>query len=61
LWRQLRQDPGTRQIPILLYSSSSRWQTMAEAVASTAQVDAFLPRPFTTDTLVDAAQRLARA
>jgi CheY-like chemotaxis protein len=61
LWQQLRQDPGTSQIPILIYASSSRWQTVAETAATNAQVDAFLPRPFTTDTLVDAAQRIARA
>jgi len=60
LWQQLRQDPGTSDIPILLYASSSRWQCVAEAAATNAQVDAFLPRPFTTDALVDAAQRLAR-
>jgi CheY-like chemotaxis protein len=61
LWQQLRQDPGTSEIPILLYASSSRWQTVAEAAATDSPVSAFLPRPFTTDALVDAAQRLARA
>jgi CheY-like chemotaxis protein len=61
LWRQLRQDPGTRRIPILLYSSSRNWEPLAEAVASDQQVDALLPRPFDTEALLDAAGRLARA
>jgi CheY-like chemotaxis protein len=61
MWRQLRQDPDTRHIPILLYSSSGHWQAVAEAVASDRQVDALLPRPFDTAALVDAAGRLARA
>jgi CheY-like chemotaxis protein len=57
LWSQLRQDPETHDIPVLLYSSSQRWQRVAELAG--AQMDGFLPRPFTTETLIDAAQRAA--
>lgn len=56
LWRQLRDAPETRHIPILLYSSSNRWQTVAELAG--ASVDGFLPRPFTADTMLSVAQRL---
>jgi CheY-like chemotaxis protein len=56
LWRQLRDAPETCHIPILLYSSSSRWQTVAELAGAT--VDGFLPRPFTPDTMLCAVQRL---
>jgi CheY-like chemotaxis protein len=58
LWQQLRQDPRTQHIPILLYSSSSRWQTVAEMAGS--QVDGFIPRPFSPDSLVNAARSVAR-
>jgi CheY-like chemotaxis protein len=55
LWSQLRKDPGTRHIPVLLYSSSRRWQRVAELAG--AELDGFVPRPFTTDALLDAAYR----
>jgi len=56
LWRQLRDAPETSHIPILLYSSSNHWQTVAELAGAT--VDGFLPRPFTADVMLDVAQQL---
>ncbi len=58
LWNQLRQDPATHHIPVLLYSSSDRWQCVAELAGE--QVDGFISRPFTADNLVHAAQRVSR-
>ncbi len=58
LWTQLRSAPSTQHIPVLLYSSSDRWQRVAELAG--AQVDGFVARPFTTAVLLDAA-RQARA
>ena len=55
LWRQLRERSATRQIPVLLYSSSSRWQAVAEQAGAT--VDGYIPRPFTPEAVVDAARR----
>jgi DNA-binding response OmpR family regulator len=57
LWSQLRQDPDTRHIPVLLYSSSRRWQRVAELAG--AELDGFIPRPFTTDSLLAAAHLAA--
>jgi len=57
VWRQLREAPETQHIPILLYSSSSRWQTLAELAGAT--VDGFIPKPFTADAIVSAAQLAA--
>ena len=57
LWRRLRSAPATRDLPLLLYSSSSRWQRVAELAAS--DVDGFLARPFTPEALFCAAQRAA--
>ena len=58
IWDHLHQDPATNQIPVLLYSSSERWQRVAELAGQ--QVDGFIPRPFTTDSLIHAAERVAR-
>lgn len=58
IWDHLRQDPATNQIPVLLYSSSDRWQRVAELAGR--RMDGFIPRPFTTDSLVSAAQRVSR-
>lgn len=55
LWQQLRQSPERAHIPILLYSSSARWQTVAELAGAT--VDGFIPRPFTPEAVVSAAQQ----
>ena len=55
LWSQLRRAPETQHIPLLLYSSSQRWQRVAELAAN--EVDGILTRPFTTATLLDAARR----
>jgi CheY-like chemotaxis protein len=58
LWDQLRRDPSTHDIPVLLYSSSARWQHVAELAAD--EVDEYLPRPFTSEALLDAALRISR-
>jgi DNA-binding response OmpR family regulator len=50
VWSQLPDH-----IPVLLYSSSRRWQRVAELAG--AQLDGFIARPFTTDSLLVAAQR----
>ena len=57
LWRRLRELPETSHIPILLYSSSDRWQTVAELAGAT--VDGYLARPFTPDVMLSAAQQAA--
>jgi len=57
LWRKLRSAPATRNLPLLLYSSSNRWQRVAELAAS--ETDGFLARPFTPEALFCAAQRAA--
>lgn len=57
LWRKLRSAPATQHLPLLLYSSSSRWQRVAELAAS--DVDGFIARPFTPEALFCAAQRAA--
>ena len=57
LWRRLRSAPETQHLPLLLYSSSSRWQRVAELAAS--DVDGFIARPFTPEALFSAAQRAA--
>lgn len=54
LWAELKQNPATVNLPLLLYSSSERWQSVAALAAS--QVDAYLPRPFSTATLLHAAR-----
>jgi CheY-like chemotaxis protein len=59
LWHELRQDPRTQHIPILLYSSSDRWQTVAELAG--ASVDGYLRRPFDAASLAQAAERAAGA
>ena len=55
LWRALRRDPETQHLPLLLYSSSQRWQCVAELAAR--EVDGLLPRPFSAAALLEAAQR----
>lgn len=57
LWRRLRESPATSHIPILLYSSSNRWQRVAELAGET--VDGYLARPFTPDLMLSAAQQAA--
>jgi CheY-like chemotaxis protein len=57
LWTQLRSAPATQHLPLLLYSSSTRWQRVAELAAS--DVDGFIARPFTPEALFCAAQRAA--
>ena len=54
-WPELRQLAESRRIPVLLYSSSDRWQRVAELAG--AELDGFIPRPFTPDTLLLAAQQ----
>lgn len=56
LWRRLRRSTGPR-VPILLYSSSSRWQGVADTARDA--VDGVLSRPFDPDTLLDAARRVS--
>jgi len=58
MWRQLRETPATSHIPILVYSSSSRWQRVAELAGES--VDGFIPRPFTPETMLTAAKRASR-
>ena len=55
LWNRIRQAPESQHIPVLLYSSSDRWQRVAELAG--AQMDGFIDRPFTTETLLHAARR----
>jgi DNA-binding response OmpR family regulator len=55
LWPELRQLAESRHIPVLLYSSSDRWQRVAELAG--AELDGFIPRPFTPDTLLHAARQ----
>jgi len=55
LWSKLREAAETQQIPVLLYSSSERWQRVAELAG--AELDGFIARPFTPVALLDAAQR----
>lgn len=57
LWCLLREMPETRHIPILLYSSSDRWQSVAELAG--AEVDGYLARPFTPDLMLSAAEQAA--
>jgi DNA-binding response OmpR family regulator len=54
LWCRLRE---TSNVPILVYSSSNKWQTVAEQAG--ASVDGFIPRPFTAETMVCAARQAA--
>ena len=53
MWRQLREGPATRHIPVLVYSSSNRWQRVAELAGES--VDGYIPRPFTLETMLCAA------
>ncbi len=55
LWARLRESPELQHIPVLLYSSSDRWQRVAELAG--AQLDGFIARPFTTDALLSVARR----
>jgi CheY-like chemotaxis protein len=57
LWSQLRRAPETQHIPVVLYSSSERWQRVVELAAP--EVDGFLPLPFTTEALIREARRAA--
>jgi DNA-binding response OmpR family regulator len=54
LWHRLRE---TSNVPILVYSSSNKWQKVAELAG--ASVDGFIPRPFTPDAMVSAARQAA--
>jgi CheY-like chemotaxis protein len=53
VWSRLRQTPCAQDIPLLLYSSSERWQRVAELAG--AEVDGVISRPFTPDVLLSAA------
>ena len=59
LWDRLAARPDTSHIPVLVYSSSTHWQVIAQLAG--AEANGYLPRPFTTETLVDAARRAANA
>ena len=54
LWHHLRERSD---VPILLYSSSCRWQPVAEEAGRA--VDGYIPRPFTPEVMVNAARRVA--
>lgn len=54
LWSSLRHEPLTQHIPVLMYSSSWRWQGIAESAG--AVVDGCLPRPFTASGLLSTVQ-----
>lgn len=55
VWTRLRQSTETRRIPVLLYSSSDRWQRVAELAG--AELDGFIARPFTPAALLSAAEQ----
>ncbi len=57
LWSQIRGSKDTQHIPVVLYSSSERWQRVVELAAP--EVDGFLPLPFTTEALLREARRAA--
>lgn len=52
LIRQLRSDPGTSSIPIVVVSAGDNVEVEG--------ADAFLPKPFDLDALIDTARALAR-
>jgi CheY-like chemotaxis protein len=55
LWTHLRQNAETQHLPLLLYSSSDRWQRVAELAG--AELDGFIARPFTPAALLSAAEQ----
>jgi CheY-like chemotaxis protein len=52
LWDQLRRDPLTRTIPVVLTTTNARWRTQHEAALATLGI-AVLPKPFELTALVD--------
>ncbi|MCC6750140.1 MAG: hypothetical protein IT371_20910 [Deltaproteobacteria bacterium] len=58
LWETVRLHPAARQLPVLVYASSQKWQAVAERAGRS--LDGYLPKPFTPATLLKAAGRARR-
>jgi DNA-binding response OmpR family regulator len=54
--RELKHQPGTQKIPIIMISANSGWQALREKQC---EADDFLAKPFDVHELVDHVKRLA--
>jgi CheY-like chemotaxis protein len=60
LWDQLRGDPITRAIPVVLTTTNDQWRAANEAALATLGI-AVLPKPFELTALLDTLAGLLRA